>query len=415
MLHTGKYTWGLLLLPAGLAGLVAAWYLLPAEGASLLRWDVLWYDSIRAAGYEFVPTRQNNAGFFPGFPYLWRALHLGPVGISVLNAALLLLTTALLAHQLQLRRAAVLLFVALPTGLFFYVPYSEALFCVASGGVLLGLARQRPALVVAALLLGGLVRPSALYFVPAALALGMLQTGAEPATYRRVLARTTLYVAAAGAGMAAVLLWQWLATGIWLAYWRAQLHWDHALKLVRLPFVSVSQGVLLLDGLALLCGAALAGWLLQAAWRRRPVAPELVFSAAFVAATVCNTLLHAPWQDGTTSLISMARYVFCTPFFLLLLHHFLPRQRPTAWQLVATLAAATGLAALLGFWQAGTLHFQSLLWLPLPRWLAAVGLPVYAVLWLFAHYRLVRFALYGIGLALQLLLLRNFLLGFWAG
>ena len=407
----------LLVLPGVLAVLVAVWCLqhYPAHLVSLLRWDALWYESIRAGGYHFEANAKSNTGFFPLFPYLWRWLGLSSAGISFLNGILMLGTTYWLARQLRLWWPAVWLFVALPTSLFFYLPYTEALFYAAAALVVLGLARQRPALVAAGMLLGGVVRPSALYFLPAAVGLGLVEIRHCPAAWRRWLGRTALYMAAAAAGIGLVMLEQWRATGVWQAYIKTQMHWGHAFKLPTLPFTSVSQGVLLLDALALLAGLALGCWLLWVLAQRQRPAPEVVFAAGFVAATVLNTLLHAPSERGGSSLISVARYVLCTPFFLVLLHYFLPRQRPAGWLLAGVLAAAAVLATLLGLWQIPILRFQSLPGIVVTGPLLALLLLGYTGLWAGTGYRLVRFSLYSLNILLLLLLLRNYLLGFWAG
>ena len=334
---------------------------------------------------------------------------------SILNGTLVLGATYGLARQLRLWWPAVWLFVALPTSVFFYVPYTEALFYAAAALVVLGLARQRPALVVAGMLLGGLVRPSALYFLPAAVALGLVETTHCPAEWRRWLGRTAVYMAAAAAGIGLVMLEQWRSTGVWQAYVKTQMHWGHAFKLPTLPLTSVSQGIMLLDTLALLVGLAVGCWLLWVLVRRQRPAPEVVFAAGFVAATVLNTLLHAPLLRGSTSLISVARYVLCTPFFLVLLHYFLPRQRPSGLLLAATAAGGLALAMLLGLWQMPVLYFRSLPGTAVSGPLLALLVLGYTGLWAGTGSRLVRFSLYSVNVLLLLLLLRNYLLGFWVG
>ncbi|QNH62682.1 hypothetical protein [Hymenobacter sediminicola] len=407
----------LLLLPGILAVLLIVWCLqyYPDHLVSLLRWDALWYESIRADGYHFEANAKSNTGFFPLFSYLWRWLNLSPAGISVLNGMLMLGTTYGLARQLRLWWPAVWLFVALPTSLFFYVPYTEALFYAASGLVVLGLARQRPALVAAGLLLGGIVRPSALYFLPAAVGLGLVEIRHCPAEWRRWLGRSALYLASAATGIGLVVLGQWYSTGIWLAYVKTQLHWGHTFKLPVLPLTSVSQGIMLLDAMALVAGLALGGWLLWVLIQRQRPAPEVIFAAGFVVATVLNTLLYAPLLRGSTSLISVARYVFCTPFCLLLLHFFLPRQRPSGLLLAATAAAGIVLTLLLGLWQMPVLNFRSLPGIAIAGPLLALLLLGYTLLWAGVGYRLVRFSLYSLNILLLLVLLRNYLLGYWVG
>jgi hypothetical protein len=410
---------GLLLLPAAVAtAAVLVVYHTHHPDFQLLRWDALHYHSIRAGGYRFVAHAQCNAGFFPLFPYLWRGLGLSAVGVGALNYGLAVAAVLALAWGLGLWRPAVLLYMALPTSVFFYLPYTEALFFAATSGVLLGLARQRPAWVVAGLLLSALTRPSGLYLLPALAAVGYQQYGqpAPPPDSRQAGHGQILgYLAMPAVGIGLVVLEQWRATGVWLAYLKAQMEWDHAIKPLHLPFSDASQGILLLDGLALLCGVGAGVWAARQLWRRVPGSPVLLFSAVFVASATGHLLLHAPLEHGYTSLISLHRYVLGTPFALVLLAAFVPRQRP-AWPLAAGVAAAVlVLAALLGLLGGGTLTFRSLGPRQVPGLLLVLPLLAYTLTWTLASYRLGRAALYGVGVLLQALLLRNFLLGHWVG
>src|SRR3954469_19968779 len=37
-------------------------------------WDAFWYADIAGRGYLFFRDRPSNSGFFPFFPYMWKAL-----------------------------------------------------------------------------------------------------------------------------------------------------------------------------------------------------------------------------------------------------------------------------------------------------------------------------------------------------
>ncbi|QIX61406.1 hypothetical protein HER32_09535 [Hymenobacter sp. BT18] len=131
----------------------------------LLSWDAGIYQRVAAAGYD-DPT-QGKSAFFPLYPYLWRVLHLGPVGMSLFLAGCALLGAAVLARTFRLTGRQTVLLVSAPAMVFTWVPYSEGLFYLWAALLLCGMHRRNLSLTLVALLLCCLTRAAATLFVPA--------------------------------------------------------------------------------------------------------------------------------------------------------------------------------------------------------------------------------------------------------
>ncbi len=399
---------------------------------ALVRWDAEWYDSIRAHGYFFRPDAKSSVAFFPLFPLLWRLSGLGPIGICLLNLGLAAAGLYTLGRGLRLRPAALVLFAALPSSMFLYLPYTEALFFVFTSLVLVALARWPQRLGLLALLLFGtaLTRVSAFFFLPALGFIEVLGWLREPSTWPWRLRRLLVYGLAVGAGLITVLVYQWQRTGVWFAFNKAEEQWHHYLQVPHLPFISTTEndGALWLDGLALLVGLLALGWVAYVAGRalrQRAQAPTpdwlLVFAAVYIAEATVQVVMQAPLENGSSSLMSLHRYVFCSPFFVVVLDRVLPR-RPLGWRPVGlALAATLGLAALLGMFSAKQFNINwptrhlPLLWGPVAGWAYAAAVLLYVGLWLRSGTPTGRLLVYASSLALQLFYCYTFAVGHWVG
>lgn len=408
----------------GVLFFLTLFYLSPSPlHTDLVRWDAVWYESVQARGYFFRPVGYSSVAFFPFFPLVWYCTHLGSLGVSILNLVISAGTLYGLYRYLHLRPLVVLLFTALPSSLFFYLPYTEALFFLFSSLVLLGLAQcyKSPAGLAGASYLGALTRVTALFYLPAFVVVEGLALWQRPGPSWRRAWHLGLYGAAIGLGLASVVVYQWCVTGVWFAFNKAEAQWNHHLAVPQLPFTSNgNDSVLLLDGLALLVGVVAGIWALgaiaQVLRRQRPTPnPVVLFSAVFLATTVFNTVIVAPITlTNQSSLMSLHRYVFSTPFFLILLNEFLPRQRPAPRTVLLVLGGVLLLTAVLGM--LGTRAFElDVLRLVVPGFLYAGVILAYSALWLLASRKWGWLTLYFSSLALQLFYLYTYTTGNWVG
>lgn len=139
---------------------------------------------------------------------------------------------------------------------------------------------------------------------------------------------------------------QWKQTGEPWGFILAQKHWGHTLGWVKFPLIDPSGiNVLWLDALALWVGLAAISvccwlgwhWLMQARGRADLplVRPEVVFSLGYCVSVTLFILLY---QGG--SLWNIGRYIFATPFFVVLLGNL--AQQPTwPWRRYLLIGAVT--------------------------------------------------------------------------
>jgi hypothetical protein len=390
----------------------------------LICWDAGWFYSVKAEGYV-AKGGQSNIPFFPLFPYLWRLLRLEGVGISLVNAGLLLLSGAWLGRTFGLRRHQVLLLLSLPPIMFCWVPYAEALFFFFGVILLRGLHRQHLGLTVLGLLGCCLTRSAATLFVPA-----LVLAEALACTSRADLPRLALRLGAGlltvAAALGAVSFLHWQATGNALALLDSYQHWGHEIswQLPRLLHSTAGVPMLGLDLLALLtvllATAAALGlgirWLVG--WfRPGPAGPgpsrAVVFSLGYCVGIAAFMVLY---QAG--DLANSSRYVLATPFFGVLLAQ-LPRwqglKRSARW---AWVAGASSLMVALAVWCGWPFRFpgffpgEAVFYFAV--WAVYVGL--YLAAFSAWHYgREVRTGLYVLNVVYQVVLLNLFLLPAWMG
>ncbi len=268
----------------GWSNLVTAWE----------RSDALWYLRIASEGYR---GDDSSGAFFPLYPLLVRTVSLLFGGAHELLAAYLVSNAALVValavlHRLTAlelsepaARRAVVLTCLLPTGFFFFAPYTESLFLAVTVGALYAARRGEWAVVAGLAALAGLTRsPGVLLAVPLAVEALLQERGVQGPLGTRLLRLGGRLAAAASAGVGLLA---------YLSYWplsgqgeftrpldlqrsgfakEPSTPWETAADGVRvaLEFVGTSPGgYFALDLLALLGLAAAGVWVtvrMRATW-----------------------------------------------------------------------------------------------------------------------------------------------------
>jgi hypothetical protein len=212
-----------------------------------LHWDALWYRSIAVAGYpQHLPlhlngtTAQNQWAFYPGFPFVTRAvMQLTATNFaaaaSLLNLVAGVVAACAIAQLLEIRiprtatLAVVAVWAALPMAPSLQLAYSEALAMALLALALLWLVREQWGRATAAALLLGLTRP---ILPPLALVYAVAvwrrwrrraNDPVAPSEWWRMLGGLVLTVA--GTALWPVIAW-W-STGVPGAYARTEAAWHH--------------------------------------------------------------------------------------------------------------------------------------------------------------------------------------------
>jgi hypothetical protein len=192
-------------------------------------WDASLLRNIAQYGYFSPYSAANNAAFFPGYPAVLAGAHLvlrnwvlAELAVSAVAGGFAVVSLTRLAGRSQ----AVLYLVTAPAAIFLMVGYSESLFLALAIPAWHAAARQHWGRAAVAAGLAGLVRPDALFLIPA-LALMALT---RPARDGRGWWLRLRDAATAGCALAGPLAYAWYLywqTGTWLTWSRAQqAGWD---------------------------------------------------------------------------------------------------------------------------------------------------------------------------------------------
>jgi hypothetical protein len=282
--------------------------------SNFLNWDAIHYYDIKNGNYESYRT-----AFFPLFPLIWKFSMLGIYGIVVFNVLLYLLSFRWLAKTFSFSNLETILFLSVPSALFYFLPYTEAFFFLFSTLILVGLKNERIWMIALGLFLCTLTRPSFTVLLPALL----LTILFKQADWKQKTKEIALYIGLSGFGIVLVALIQFAYTQQWFTFFGVQKLWGNQLQFPRLPLTSWAGGfVVRLDGLAFLfcvfTGFVFLFYLMKRKSLNWSLPNELIFSICYLIGIAFIVLF---FRGG--SLFSLNRFVFATPFFLIVLHAWL--------------------------------------------------------------------------------------------
>lgn len=298
---------------------------------NLIQFDAGWYEIIKNEGYANRTDGSSPTAFFPLYPLLWKWSGLGSIGIGFLNAIFFYTGLWLLVKNFELNRLQVLLYLALPSTLFFYFPYTEATFFLTCSLFLVGFRKKSNYLIISGLVLASMTRPSALFFFPAiAFSYLVIQKRWLDILDWKAMKSVGIGVFSVLLGIVLVVCIQYLETGIWLAFWSTQSEqWGNHLQIPQFPLRTWTGSRLMwLDGMAFSCAVGALILVFCSLWKlfyKQKTAPfkteahTYYFAIAYLAIIGLFTLLyHEKDPLGGTTLMGINRYYFATAFFVLL-------------------------------------------------------------------------------------------------
>jgi len=290
-------------------------FLLLADFQANLYFDAEHYQTIAVQGY----LAYHSQAFFPLFPLLWKLSTLGPLGISILNFLLVIVSSSWIASKIDIEIPDFLLFVLSPGLVFFLLPYSESVFFVSGIFVLVGLKEQNPKLRILGLILSSFSRPAFSVFAPALIILHILRP--DKYSLRALLTDLLILFCSFFVVMLSIDFWN----GEWLQFFEVQkLGWGNEFRIPELPFKTWSNTpVLVLDLTALFIGLICGIFLIKLLVNRirkaslsEQFSPDLIFAMSYLAGI---TLLIVLFRGGM--IFSLNRFVFATIYFAWLLWH----------------------------------------------------------------------------------------------
>lgn len=263
---------------------------------------------IKENGYDY-----SRSAFFPLFPAIWKITALAPFGISMVNGIFFLFSCSLLAKDLKLTIPQLVSFLAIPSFVFMFLPYSESFLFLFAVIFYLSLKRERLWLGCLALFLMSVTKPTASIFLPAILIAEYLGQTDLKSIYRR----TFFFTMSVIAGNVLVFYVQFLALGEWLTFFEAQAEWGNRLSVPVIPLTTWNHPhVIWIDSVALWICILSAVLVCYLTWRRivkgLTFSRTLSYAVLYLAGTGFFVLL---FRGG--HLFSLNRFVFATPFVVI--------------------------------------------------------------------------------------------------
>jgi hypothetical protein len=270
----------------------------------LLFFDAVHYQSVSTQGYE----THFEVAFFPLFPFLWKFLGLSLIGVCVFNAVLYISCLAFVARIEKLDWIDYFIALALPSAIFYFIPYSEALYFSCSVLILYGMRSNNFPIQIVGIVLCSFCRPILPVLLPAIFLWHFI--------CRSSISKTIISGSAVLSGTLLAFFVHWMYTGNFLSYFTAFNTWDYNFKFPLLPLTSGGGGTIRqLDGYALLFGGfsilLIIRLLQDSVWNRND--SDKIFSLAYLSffALLIISLMRGGRLD------SMNRFIFCSPYFIL--------------------------------------------------------------------------------------------------
>jgi hypothetical protein len=186
---------------------------------------------------EYACYGRVRSAFFPLFPLLWKITYCTPIGISIINYFLFILSVAflvmfLLKTTLFDKLATYILLITLPSTVIYYIPYTEALFLFTMTIAAIGLIKKKYWMFFAGSFLMSMVRPASV-FILTAIVLAELVIFIKNKNFRLLISEIIFKSLPFLIGYFCAIFIQYLFSGSWTAFIEAQKHWTGGVQLVK--------------------------------------------------------------------------------------------------------------------------------------------------------------------------------------
>lgn len=340
---------------------------IPSE-ATLLHWDAAWYETIKNKGYQYFWFAPSNSAFFPLFPFCWKLLNVSAIAISIINFLVFIFSAYLTGKNFGFETSKVLLYVSIPSGVFFLLPYSESLFFLFSSFLLIGLKKNNRPLILIGLFMSSLTRATAMFFIPAIILMEVFHS--EKILDKKAILNILLYSAVALSGLLCVVLFQYALTNEWFAFAKQQINfWNHWFSFPKFPLVSHNGDITLwIDGIAFLAGIV-ASFLIVVFLLKKLLKQTNTllknkaywFSCAYLLmVTIYSLFFNLECQNNQTTIDSINRYLFSTAYFMIFLLITVDYYKVGSRSFITLVLLTMGSFVLLGFLGRPLVFFEQL-------------------------------------------------------
>lgn len=196
------------------------------------RWDASIYYQVKSRMYVYEEAYFGyvRGAFFPLFPLVWKISQLNFAGISLFNYFLFAFSVMLLlhffsTHDLTTKLLIFTVFLSVPSTIIFGIPYTESLFIFTSMIVFIGLHKNNFKMYFIGALLLAMVRPATV-FVCFSIVFTDILISIRNKNLTKTVNLIALKITPFISGYFLAVFIQFLYSGSWLTYLKAQSHWE---------------------------------------------------------------------------------------------------------------------------------------------------------------------------------------------
>lgn len=295
---------------------------------TLLKFDASVYLDIAKHGYSYPDPVSNNTGCYVLFPWVWRLLRVGVLGVCLFNLLFFSIAFTLFTYIYPVSSTDKLLWLTIPSLYFIVAPYTEALFCLLTVISFYGIVKDKVWIIWIGLFLVSLTRATAVFLIPSLLIMELL-TNDRKDVFKTFITYLVKFAFPTIAGFFTFAWIQYYDTGIWFVYYKQQIRClGHKWAMPILPFSNlIGDKITWLSALAMLaCVAALIiivikffRWLFN---NEKNSDKIFILTLSYLPVILFTMIFCNPAWGGTTNLLGLHRYTFCTPFIFVFLYHF---------------------------------------------------------------------------------------------
>ena len=318
----------------------------------LKNFDGGWLFSIVENGFIYDENGQSNIAFFPLFPMIWKFLGVDQISICLINYIFYGSGLVILQKLWRFDNKFLLISLSIPSAIFFYLPYTESLFFLTCALLLYGLDRSTP-LAVIGMFLACFSRSASFVFIPIIIITCLFNLDFSAKNFKKL----GLLLLACLSSFFLSQYYQYLDTGKYLGTFAVQKFWNREMNVPQLFFTTWDSGRLIwLDGLAFLIGIlalyfSLLFLIRKIKNKRGTVRESLLFSIGYLGLiTITSTIYTGVDAAGGTTLLSINRYVFATPFFVVFLSYLTKPDLVRMKHVIFFLLFSITIWSCFGFW-----------------------------------------------------------------
>ena len=359
--------------------------------------NFLQFDAVHYYKIAFIGYNHKRSAFFPLFPFIWHLIGNSMSLILIVNNIFFSLSFAILNAMFSWNYYQKILFLSIPSGIFFYLPYSESIFALACSILLYFMFQNNQWGIILTFFFLSFIRPSVTILLPALAIYLFFENYTILSKIIIIFSCTLLSILA----FWVVNMYQYSYTNIPWGFFSAQsTYWDNHWRIPTFPLWTYGDNLILGLDLFSFWAACWSFYLLIINFLKKIRAQNLLFPPIWIfvySYILGSTLLVLLTRGG--SLFSLNRFIFATIFGGLFVNHF------SLNFLLHNKKILMGLIMVVSFINKP--------WINIKHFLTIVTTFLPILLIYLQSYKLIRILLILLFVTLQIILIQKFMSGIW--